>query len=336
MAAEHFTLFCQLISWATILVLTADVQQVFNHQSGSIWCTIIGSGINDTQISRNHAKNHKDCHLSCGADPACESTNYIPSKRLCEMNAASHSDCPRSFVQRNDAIYTPKFKTDCRHCVPAYSNFGESSHLEAHYAFEGNLLDSTSAGRNGLASGEVFYPRGVCGRAASFNGHSKIDVDAFRQFALGSRFSVSAWFKRTNPDGYQGIVNAGYSEDGSWEVRMTDSAGGTGIGGTVITSHYEKVWPYNVVKVSLNDWHHVIMTYNGSQLLFYVDNELQTGTSDCCTGEILSKDIPVTIGQAGRGHAMEYFFGFIDEVKIFTTTLCPEEVDKMFRFPCTC
>ncbi|XP_022086853.1 uncharacterized protein LOC110977226 [Acanthaster planci] len=207
--------------------------------------------------------------------------------------------------------------------------------LVAHYAFEEDLSDSTVNRRNGSADGQITYADGQCGKAAVFNGSSKVEVGAFSNFIWGSQFSVSVWFKRTGSrDTYQGIVNTGYHTTGSWEIRMGRENSGQMIGGGVVTANNAPTWNYAYLTASFGEWHHAVMTYNGSQLLFYLDNQLQSGDHDCCHGDIISKNTPLTIGQAGVGMSHEYFVGLIDEVKIFSKALSASEVDKMFTDPC--
>ena len=62
-----------------------------------------------------------------------------------------------------------------------------------------------------------FVDTGISGKSAEFDGTGRIVVSAFRNWAWGSHFAVSAWFLR-DPRGqgnYVGIVNNGYSTHGS-------------------------------------------------------------------------------------------------------------------------
>ncbi|WP_395239501.1 LamG-like jellyroll fold domain-containing protein, partial [Salmonella sp. s54412] len=92
-------------------------------------------------------------------------------------------------------------------------------------------------------------------------------------FSWGSEFSVSLWFKRTGVRStYQGLINNGYGNYGSWEIRMGREQTGQMIGGGVLTTGSPTLWDYVGIKATFNHWHHVVMTYNGTQLDFYLDN----------------------------------------------------------------
>jgi hypothetical protein len=83
-----------------------------------------------------------------------------------------------------------------------------SGNLEAYFSFdEGNAVDESGNRRHGAWEGTETYGAGQSGRAASFDGASRIVVHDFEGFEWGRHFSVSIFFKRTGGLGnYQGIV----------------------------------------------------------------------------------------------------------------------------------
>jgi hypothetical protein len=181
-------------------------------------------------------------------------------------------------------------------------------------------------GQVGLATSS-----GVSNGAAFFQGSSKLRIASLNGYSWGSQFSVSVWFKRTGQTGnYQGIINNGYHSYGSWEIRMGREQSGQMIGGGVVTSNSPKTWDY-MTTASFNHWHHVVMTYGNNTLDFYLDNKKQTGNSNCCQGNLINKSNDVIIGQAGHGMGGEYFYGYIDEVKLFKKALTADEVTQLYR-----
>nr|VFK51970.1 MAG: Concanavalin A-like lectin/glucanases superfamily protein [Candidatus Kentron sp. TUN]VFK53565.1 MAG: Concanavalin A-like lectin/glucanases superfamily protein [Candidatus Kentron sp. TUN]VFK55006.1 MAG: Concanavalin A-like lectin/glucanases superfamily protein [Candidatus Kentron sp. TUN] len=168
--------------------------------------------------------------------------------------------------------------------------------------------------------------------AYRFDGNDKIVVDALRNFEWRDKFSVSVWFKRTGQwRNYQGIVNNGYYTSGSWEIRMGRENGGTMLGGGVITSANNAAWDHVNLHTSQNQWHHVVMSYDGKNLSFYLDGELkEINTRD--VGNIIAKNTPLTIGQAGIGKSTEYFYGAIDDIKIYKKALSISGVRALYNF----
>jgi len=204
----------------------------------------------------------------------------------------------------------------------------------AWYTFDGNANDQSGNGHHGNPIGSVTFAEngGISGKAASFNGFSKINVESLRNFHWGSSFSVSVWFKRTGQYGnYQGVVSNGYYTSGSWEIRMEREFGGQMLGGGVVTSNDRATWNYVNLVAANQVWHHVVMTYDGESLKYYLDNVQQEGDDDCCHGDMLIKNTPLTIGQAGAGKSNEYFYGLIDEVVIFSKVLSDDDVSTIFN-----
>jgi hypothetical protein len=203
----------------------------------------------------------------------------------------------------------------------------------AYYSFDTtyNLgLDDSGNGKNGIIEG-VSANIGIRNSAACFDGNSKIIIEGFKNFTWGAGFSVSIWFKRTGQWGnYQGIINNGYSTSGSWEIRMGRENNGTFLGGGVITTTSPQTWDYQGLQASPNEWHHVVMTHDGKHLLYYLDSQEKTGKSKVM-GDILIKNTPVTIGQAGIGIDKEYFYGCIDEAAIYDRALSKDEIVQLFK-----
>ncbi|XP_071941443.1 uncharacterized protein [Antedon mediterranea] len=206
-----------------------------------------------------------------------------------------------------------------------------AQHLIGYYPFDRDSLDYSGNERNGAITGGLSYDSGIKGKAGKFDGSTKVVVDDFRNFNFGSKFSVSAWFQRTTTTNYQGIVNNGYYSTGGWEIRMGREFSGQMLGGGIITSDSSTAWDYINLRAAPNTWHHVVMTYDGQLLSFYLDGEKQVGDEDCCSGTILVKNTPVTIGQAGVGMNLEYFVGLIDEVKLFDISLTADQVDALYK-----
>ena len=77
-----------------------------------------------------------------------------------------------------------------------------SGDLDAWYSFDADsAVDDTGNGYDGSWQGTEAYADGRTGRAASFDGSSRIVADGFRNMAWGDRFAVSVWFKRTGGEG---------------------------------------------------------------------------------------------------------------------------------------
>jgi hypothetical protein len=167
-------------------------------------------------------------------------------------------------------------------CGPASRNGSRS--LLAYYSFDsGSAEDQSGNHRDGVIEGAVtFVNTGVTGRAARFDGASRIRVSSFRNWAWGSHFAVSVWFLRdpTHLSDYEGIVNNGYTRSGSWEIRMGREMNGTMLGGGVITEGHDETWDVTGVPAATNQWHHACLVYDSDTVSFYLDGERTTDESD--------------------------------------------------------
>ncbi|XP_078000232.1 uncharacterized protein LOC144452901 [Glandiceps talaboti] len=279
------------------------------------------------------------------AQEVCSYTLTAPKDGDCcpslgQMLDGDHQDVDVDIAALNDALKTlrEEFESLKNNCS-CNTNLNPSldqilaDNVIARYPLNGNANDVSGNGHHGNMVGSVaFVSAGISGQTASFNGASKINVDNLRNTNWGSSFSVSVWFKRTGQWGnYQGIVSNGYHTSGSWEIRMGRELEGQMLGGGVVTADDTATWNYVHLVARKNVWHHVVMTYDGVTLNYYLDNVKQEGEADCCHGDMLIKNTPLTIGQAGVGKSNEYFYGLIDEVVIFGKVLSSSDVSTVYN-----
>merc|ERR1712139_399888 len=98
------------------------------------------------------------------------------------------------------------------------------------------------------------------------------------------------------------------------------------LGGGIITSH-KKAWDHVGLTAALRTWHHVAMVYDGAKLHFWHNGKPEKHAA-YDKGNMVRKNNPLFIGQAGTGTSREYFVGLVDEVRIYTKALSTAEVGK--------
>ena len=64
---------------------------------------------------------------------------------------------------------------------------------------------------------------------------------------------------------------------------------------------------------AFNEWNSVAMVYNGAQLHFWLNGNPEDHAAND-SGNLVTVDNPLFIGQAGTGQGGEYFVGQVDEV----------------------
>ena len=211
----------------------------------------------------------------------------------------------------------------------AQANIFNDSDLIAFYPFSGDWLDYSDNNRHGSPSGTTFTTDrdGNPGAAAFFNGRARIQIGGLRNYNWGNQFTVSVWLKRTGQTrNYQGVISNGYYTTGSWEIRFGRESGGQTLRGAI--RHPTTGFGRNV---ALHQWHHVVMTFDGNRYKAYIDGVKirDVGRS----AGIARRNYNVTIGQAGAGSSGEYFYGAIDDVRLYSRALSDAEILTIYNGP---
>ena len=85
---------------------------------------------------------------------------------------------------------------------------------------------------------------------------------------------------------------------------------------------------YGVDSPEDNKWHQIVGTYDGKEMRFYYDGELYVKKRTW--GQLSTERFPVYIGEdpVSRG---SFFKGLIDDVRIYSYALSPEEVKMLYE-----
>jgi hypothetical protein len=78
--------------------------------------------------------------------------------------------------------------------------------------------------------------------------------------------------------------------------------------------------------ISVNNWHHLVVTYNGTTLSLYRNGSL-VGTPATSTGNITNTSKSLTLGVRGGN----YFGGRISNTKIYNRELTVSEIQQNFN-----
>lgn len=198
------------------------------------------------------------------------------------------------------------------------------------FDFSGNSYTGTPTGTTS-ETGRVINAR-------KFNGSSDFinigDISALSP----SQITVACWTKSTYAgasvqelvckDDLGGGSTRSYSlfiNGGTWVAVFNVFKSGSS--GTVFNVDYN-----NAVSISaINDgnWHHVLGTWDGTDIKLYIDGHLNATTS--FSGSIRqSSGVPLQFGQSQHGSTKNYLNGYLDEVKIFNRALTGEEANQVY------
>lgn len=196
--------------------------------------------------------------------------------------------------------------------------------LLAMYPFNGNTQDHSGNGYHGTGTSATLTTDrfGRANSAYFFDGNDSIGITGLSNYPWGSQFTASIWLKRTGLWGnYQGVLSNGYFMRGSWEMRMGRENGGQRL-------NYFIPHPSNGGSTNLagNQWHHVVMTFDGATMKGYRNGELVFSTPR--TTPIGTVNNPVHIGVAAG--TSEAFYGVLDDVRLYKRPLTAEEIAQLY------
>jgi hypothetical protein len=158
--------------------------------------------------------------------------------------------------------------------------------------------------------------------AATFDGVNDYVTVPYTSALNPATFTLEAWAKptggagtwRTVAESYKAPGDWGYgiwaSNVNNWQAWITNGAGGS----TVLSA-----------PLTLNSWAHLVETYDGTTLRFYV-NGLLTGSA---TGSYaVNPSVPLGIGGGAYDGAtwQQFFPGSIDEVALYATALSQSRI----------
>jgi len=192
-------------------------------------------------------------------------------------------------------------------------------------AINSNLLKKV----DGQTSGSYHYAPGL-----ALTGSNYQDVTSTNSLQL-SQFSVAAWFKTsTNFASDAIIVNKGgvgsesAGQNMNYGIWMTKSEKiVAGFESTTAADRFvSSVKTYND-----NQWHYVIVTYGGSNVILYIDGVRVATKSTSGASPETSGTNPVRIGANSRVTPPGNFFtGQVDEVRVWNNDLTTQQVGDAF------
>lgn len=192
-----------------------------------------------------------------------------------------------------------------------------------------NFIDSSGNSNDAVCAGNSCSVAGVSGRkdtALLFDGKDDyLKLDDNTTINPTKQVTMEAWIKPAFKPGdtfYQVVATKNLN------YELTVSKEGALRCGITNTSGYRAV--KDIPNIVLNNrWNHVAMTYDGAQIVFYVNGE-PVGTLPQ-TGFIRVDNLPLLIGQWDNYY---WFDGVIDELKIYDKALAATDIKSHYdEFP---
>jgi hypothetical protein len=211
-----------------------------------------------------------------------------------------------------------------------------TDNLIALYHLNNAPEDSSGNGNTATPYGDFTYGAAFLGAASgSFGGatgYLSLANEGNFDFEKTDAFSISLWLKTSTNSftliskniadvtlrGWMVFVAAtGYV----WFGLYNDNGGGN------------KIEVLNPIDIGDGAWHHVVVTYDGSETAagckIYLDNvEASTTGTDALTGTILN-NVQINVGR--RTNNSQYYTGLLDEVVFYERELIAREVNRLYN-----
>ncbi len=197
---------------------------------------------------------------------------------------------------------------------------------------EGSDTQASGDGANGQPGtlrGGATWVEGRYGQAVRLDGTGFIDVPYTPALNVFNQLTVAAWIRPERMRDWDGLVTTGGATS-PWAMQLWSN------GALRFTANWDSPagssgsgsWNSQST-LSLNEWQHVAITYDGSKLRFYIN-----GTQD---GRVITTNL--TFGQgdprfvigAGLPGADEFFKGSIDDVRVFTRALSDSDIQSIIE-----
>lgn len=188
--------------------------------------------------------------------------------------------------------------------------------------------DSSGLGNNGVLHGKVVWTAGVSGGALEFNGKDTwVQVPASKSLDLKAA-TLSAWVQMEQIGGILCFSTGGGWKDERAVLHFYDG-GPKRSGRLCFTVGDGKRWPTVATRtpIPLDKWVHLAATCDGKGMRIYVDGVLATPPYKTKTTPN-TKDVAFKIGRT-EGLNPDFFMGKIDEVRVYSRALSPEEIKKL-------
>lgn len=210
---------------------------------------------------------------------------------------------------------------------------GSGGSIAGWYKLNGNALDSSGNNRNGTVSGATLTTGqdGKANGAYNFSNTVVQSINTNYNYPF-DRLTVSIWAKPTgiSPNGYATLIS------NSRDCCATYNG---------FQLHYTKTAPYSVSSrlwwgttsvsslsysgMTLNQWQHIVLTYNGTNQIMYKDG-VQVAINTPPTTTLGASVYNVSIGKGGWSNSYS-FGGDLDDVRIYNYAMTPSDIQALYE-----
>ena len=190
------------------------------------------------------------------------------------------------------------------------------------------------------ASGAFQNDTGKFGKSFQFDGVNDVlnAPSGVYNFSINDSFTLMAWvypFVKDNENSERGIMGRYTGATGSGYYYFTID--GTDGGGATDKLEFRMSGNNNTVLINQNanttitneQWTHVAVTYNGSQVILYKDGSIESGGNIATNAVNINSSTAFQVGAAGSSAFV--FNGTIDEAMVFNTSLTQTQIQSIMN-----
>lgn len=224
----------------------------------------------------------------------------------------------------------------------------DTSGLVLCMSMDGNANDSTKYNHHGIVRNATLTTgrNGVANSAYYFNGTSSHISLGVKPMLKPSSASISVWVKPHTFNSYTGgnanciLLTKNPNNPGSYmeaySLYLTNRSGPTKF--MTISTHQpttNEKWFLSNQNTSLNQWTHLVLTFDYDSLKLYINGQLDNKTYKGFNNVYDALD-SIMIGYSANTMNKNYFKGDMDELKMYNRVLTSSEVQNLYSKPFTC
>lgn len=220
-------------------------------------------------------------------------------------------------------------------------SLSQFSNLKAYYRFSTGALTTDSSGEGNTLtaiSDPAEDASGKFGGAVALDGDDAYSATDDADFKPTGNFTISAWVKKTSKTNSE-VIFQSYSQNtnrAGFFLRTNPTSGVASLWSgknTGLTIGTDAGVISGATDVCDGDWHHVVVTWDGSYLRIYVDGDSDASPVAWSNAPVYAATNYVRVGcRCNSGSNDEFFTGSLDDVFLLNgTALTAPQIKEIYE-----